>query len=80
MISVTYTIEIRHLIRGFDDYGFGTDKRMYNGGNMKSWLCSHFPVTTNADSQFFILRVIGCLFINRIINLKIQTNGKSRRT
>lgn len=30
MISVTYTIEIRHLIRGFDCYGFGTDKRMYN--------------------------------------------------
>jgi hypothetical protein len=34
---------------------------MYNGGNMKSWLVPTYQVTTNADSQFFILRVIGCL-------------------
>ena len=34
-----------------------------NDGNMKSWLCSRFQFTTNADSQFFILRVIGCLLL-----------------
>jgi len=33
-------------------------KITHNGGNLKSWLCSHFQITTNADSQFFILRAI----------------------
>jgi hypothetical protein len=41
----------------------------HNGGNMKSWLCSHFQIATNADSQFFILRVVVSVFI---INLKIN--------
>jgi hypothetical protein len=35
--------------------------KMGNGGNMKSWLCSRFQFTKQFDSQFFILRVIGCL-------------------
>jgi len=34
-----------------------------NGGNMKSWLVPTFQTTTNADSQFFILRVIASVFI-----------------
>jgi hypothetical protein len=29
-----------------------------NVGGMKSWLVPTFQTTTNADSQFFILRVI----------------------
>jgi hypothetical protein len=35
----------------------------YNVGNMKSWLVLTFQFTTNTDSQFFILRVIGCLLL-----------------
>lgn len=34
-----------------------------NGGNMKSWLVPTFQITTNADRQFFILRVIKRLLL-----------------
>ena len=30
MYSITYTIEIRWHIKGFDYYGFGSDKCLYN--------------------------------------------------
>lgn len=30
MQSITYTIEIKWKIKGFDNYGFGTDKNLYN--------------------------------------------------
>ena len=52
-----------------------------NDGNMKSWLCSYFQITANADSQFFILRVIGCpsLEIIKFETLK-QQNEKYKRT
>lgn len=30
MPSVTYTIEIKWQIRGFESYGFGSDKNLYN--------------------------------------------------
>ena len=33
-----------------------------NVGNMKSWLVPTFQTTTNADSQFFILRVSASTF------------------
>ena len=36
-----------------------------NGGNIKSWLVLTYQHTTKGDSQFFILRVIGCLFSNQ---------------
>jgi len=43
-----------------------------NGGNMKSWLVPTFQNTTNADSQFFILRVIKrlllCIYQKKIEN------------
>jgi uncharacterized protein Veg len=42
-------------------------KITHNGGNLKSWLCSHFQITTNADSQFFY---ITCYTLARIINNK----------
>jgi len=30
MTSITYTIEIKWEIKGFESYGFGTDKNLYN--------------------------------------------------
>ena len=30
MKSITYTIEIRWIILGFEHYGFGSDKHLYN--------------------------------------------------
>lgn len=43
----------------------------YNGGNMKSWLVPTFQFTTNADIQFFILRVIASVFIINILNINL---------
>jgi len=28
--SITYTIEIKWLIKGYNSYGFGSDKNLYN--------------------------------------------------
>lgn len=54
MESITYTIEIKWRINNFDNYGFGTDKNLYNiktnrklkkcynGGSIGYWLGGTF--------------------------------------
>jgi hypothetical protein len=63
------TMEVKNVNRCF--------RHLLNDGNMKSWLCSRFQVTTKFDSQFFILRVIGCLSFVIINKLKNQNNGSN---
>jgi hypothetical protein len=43
-----------------------------NGGNMKSWLAVNLILAQQFDSQFFILRVIGCLLLIELLILKLK--------
>jgi hypothetical protein len=59
------------LVRLYNNFGVNdwqTCRRTFlasriTDGNMKSWLVPTFRVTTNVDTQFFILRVSRSVFI-----------------
>jgi len=54
MLSITYTIEIKWKIKGYESYGFGADKHLYNlhtgrrlkqclnGGSIGYWISKQF--------------------------------------
>lgn len=74
MISITYTIEITWLVRGYDNYGFGTDKELYNlktnrrlkqsynSGSIGYWFSKKFITTTRLRGLLYKPKYDKCPF------------------
>jgi hypothetical protein len=74
MKSITYTIEIRWIILGFEHYGFGSDKHLYNlrtnrklkqsynSGSIGYWFGKQFVSTTKLKTLIRKPKIEYCPF------------------
>lgn len=74
MESITYTIEIKWRIKGYDTYGFGKDKvlynlknnrkkkQSYNGGSIGYWFGKKFITLTALRKLCYKPKIQNCPF------------------